>query len=150
MPLEGSRVLLWRCLALRGGLPLGCRLTLLLDSLALLLLRSLALLRLTLLLDSLPLLQLRSLALLLNRLMLLDWLVLLLDSLMLLLGGGLVVSLQRGRGSDVAIGGKRLIDGHGGRAAMVDIGKLGPVGAGGPLILDLRPHGSGMLLALRR
>src|ERR1035437_4948450 len=51
----------------------------------------------------------------------------------------LIVHLHRGGGLHVAIGRKRLADGRVGRAAMIDVRKLGLVGAGNMLILDLRP-----------
>jgi len=46
----------------------------------------------------------------------------------------------------VAIGRKRLIDSHMSRASMIRIGKLGAIGAGGALILELCSHGRCMLL----
>ena len=149
MLLRGSlTLLLWGGLTLLlawGGLTLlllGSGLTLLLGgSLALLLLWG----SLTLLLS----LNRLVLLLLLNRLVLL----LLLNRLMLLLElwrlvlllGPLIVHLHRCRHSDVAVCRKRLVDDQTGWPGMVDAGKLGPVGAGKVLVLDLRPHGRSML-----
>jgi hypothetical protein len=65
--------------------------------------------------------------------------------MLLLLRNRLIVHLHRCRDSDVAIGGERLGDGQIGWTTMVDAGKLGPVGAGRMLILELRPHGRSML-----
>ena len=45
--------------------------------------------------------------------------------------------LERRWSPHVAIGRKRLVDGHIGRTAMIRIGKLGPVGARSTLILHL-------------
>ena len=53
---------------------------------------------------------------------------------------------QRRRSLHVAVGRKRLLDGHIRRAAMICTGKLGAVGAGGALILELCSHGRSMLL----
>ena len=124
----------------RLTLLLGC-LMLLLNNLTLLLLLG----RLVLLLNSLtlllclPLLTRLVLLLLLNRLTLL----LLLGRLVLLLNS-LIVHLHGRRDSHVAIGRKRPVDSQIGWTAVVHAGKLSPVGAGGALIHDLRPHGRGM------
>ena len=156
LPLRSS-LALWSCLALLRRLallylPLLTRLALLLllNTLALLLNTLVLLLLLTrlallLLLNSLtlllclPLLTRLVLLLLLNRLTLL----LLLGRLVLLLNS-LIVHLHGRRDSHVAIGRKRPVDSQIGWTAVVHAGKLSPVGAGGALIHDLRPHGRGM------
>ena len=66
------------------------------------------------------------------------------------LRGSLIVCLYLCRHADVVVGRERLVDGHAGRAAMVHIGKLRPVGAGDVLILQLRSHGGGMLFVASR
>ena len=53
---------------------------------------------------------------------------------------------QRRWSFDIAIGRKRLVDGHVSRTAMIRSGKLVAVGGGGSLILELRLHGRGMRL----
>ena len=58
--------------------------------------------------------------------------------------GRLIVHLHRRWDSDVAVGRKRLVDDQTCRMAMVDAGKLGTVGAGHVLILNLCMHGRGM------
>jgi hypothetical protein len=50
------------------------------------------------------------------------------------------------RSPHIAIGCKGPADSHTGWAAMIDALKLGPVGAGSVLILELRPHGRSVLL----
>jgi hypothetical protein len=112
-------------LLLRGRLPL----LLLRSRLALLLLRS-----------RLPLLLLRGrrLVLLRSRLVL------------LLLHYSAIGCLQRRWSFHVAIGRKRLVDRHIGRAATIRTGKLSLVGAGSTLILDLCPHGRSVRLMHRR
>jgi hypothetical protein len=50
------------------------------------------------------------------------------------------------RSFHVAIGRKRLVDGHMSRTAMVRAGKLVAIGAGRALILELGSHGRSMLL----
>ena len=93
------------------------------------------------LLWSCPMLFRCRLALLRNRLVLLrSCLVLGLlrrRLMLLLLRYSPIGSLQRRWCFHVAIGRKRLADSHIGRAAMIRIGKLGPVGAGSTLILHL-------------
>jgi hypothetical protein len=143
--LRSHFALLWRYLALllRGSLAL-LRLR---KRLALLLRRSLTLLRLR---NCLALLLLRSrLALLLLRNPLA--LLLLRRSLtLLLLRSRLALLLllyspigcpQRRWSTHIAISRKWLPDSHIGRAAMIGIGKLGAVSAGGTLILHLSTHG---------
>jgi len=138
------RLMLWRRLPLRSSLALWSCLALL-RRLALLCLPLLTRLALLLLLNSLtlllclPLLTRLVLLLLLKRLTLL----LLLGRLVLLLNS-LIVHLDRRRDSHVAIGRKRPVDSQIGWTAVVHAGKLSPVGAGGALIHDLRPHGRGM------
>ena len=149
-------------------LPLLLLLLLLLNRLALLLLRGhlalLLLLRICLallfLLNRLALLLLRiSLTLLFLRrrlpLLLLFRkslaLLLLLIYLTLLLLRSRLIAHRRCRWSPhVAIGRKWLVDGHAGRAAMINVGKLSPVGAGSTFVLNLRTHGCSMWLAQRR
>lgn len=98
----------------------------------------------------LALLLLSPLALLLLRFCLALLLLLLLNALaLLLLRCRLVVVLHRRWGSYVAVGCQWLVNDHAGGPAMVDIGKLGPVGAGGALIFHLRSHGCGMLFTPR-
>ena len=58
--------------------------------------------------------------------------------------------LERCWSSHVAIGRKRLVDSHIRWAAMIRVGKLGPVSAGSMLILHLCPHGRSVLLMHRR
>jgi len=70
--------------------------------------------------------------------------------LALLLGNRLIVRLHRRRNPHIAICGDWPADGEVGRAAVVDVGKLSAVGAGNVLILELCPHGRGMLLVERR
>ena len=134
-------------------------------SLTLLLLRSLLpllLLRrrltLLLLLNRLPLLLLRScltLLLLLNRLALLLLRSLLPQLLLrsrlalLLLRSSLIAHRRYRWGPHIAIGCKRPADGHAGRAAMIHVGKLSPVGAGSTLVLHLRRHGCSVRLTQR-
>jgi hypothetical protein len=128
------------------------RLTLLRNSLALLLLRlTLLRCRLTPLRSSLALLLRSSLALLLLRLTLLRCRLALLRSCLalLLLRYSTIGCLQRRWSPYVAICSKRPGDGHTSRPTMVDIRKLRSVGAGGALIFDLCPHGSGVLLMHR-
>jgi hypothetical protein len=135
-------------LLLWGGLVL--LLLLLLNSLVLLLLASL-----TLLLLLLPLLNSLTLLLLLGCLALLRLgslaLLLRLEPLMLLLllRDSLIVHLNRRRDSHIAICGERLVDSQIGWTAMIDVGKLSPVGAGNMLILELSPHGRSMLFMPR-
>lgn len=62
----------------------------------------------------------------------------------------LIAHMHRRRDFHVAIGSKRLIDGHISWTAMVDVCKLSAVGAGTMLIPHLRPHGRGMLFTPRR
>ena len=160
--LRGGLTLLWGCLALLlHGLalllllhPLALLLLLLHSLTLLLLLSSLVLLLLLsrlvllLLLYTLTLLLLSSLVLLLLLYTL--TLLLLLSSLVLLLLHSLaLLLLQRSGGPHVTVCRKRPVDGKAGRAAMIDVRKLSPVGAGSALILDLRPHGCGMLLTQR-
>ena len=156
------RLMLWRRLPLRSSLALWSCLALL-RRLALLCLPLLTRLALLLLLNRLTLLLLlNTLALLLNTLvllLLLNRLTLLLGCLMLLLNNltlllllgrlvlllnSLIVHLHGRRDSHVAIGRKRPVDSQIGWTAVVHAGKLSPVGAGGALIHDLRPHGRGM------
>ena len=66
------------------------------------------------------------------------------------LRGSLIVCLYLCRHADVVVGRERLVDGHAGRAAMVHIGKLGPIGAGDMLILQLCPHWGSMLFMASR
>lgn len=56
--------------------------------------------------------------------------------------------LRRG-GRYISVGRKGPIDGHAGRASMVDIGKLSPIGGGGTLILHLLRHGRRMRFSQR-
>ena len=58
----------------------------------------------------------------------------------------LIVLLDRRGSSYAAIGRNWLVHDRAGRAAMIDVRKLCPVGAGNALILDLIPHGRGMLI----
>jgi len=107
-----------------------------------------------LLLDRLALLLNPTILLLLkNRLALLlllnAWLLLLKPRARLLLRSELVAILRCRRGIHVAIRGKRAVDGHGGWTAMIDVGKLRPIGAGRALILQLRAHGWSMGLTPR-
>jgi len=136
---SGMALLLWQSLLalwLRSGFTL-----LLLRSLLALWLRSLALLLLRIYLTLLLLLS--CLALLLLRI----YLALLRIPLTLLeLLSALISYRSRRWDSHVAIGCKRPVDGHAGRMAMIDIGKLCPVGAGRTLVLHLRCHGRSMLL----
>jgi hypothetical protein len=53
------------------------------------------------------------------------------------------------RSFHIAVCRKRLFDGHIGRSTMIRTGKLGAVGAGGALILELSSHGRSMRLAHR-
>ena len=69
---------------------------------------------------------------------------------LLLLRGGLIAGLQRRRSPHVAIGRERLVDGQAGWTAMVDAGKLSPVGAGNVLILQLCRHRRSMLFMASR
>jgi len=69
---------------------------------------------------------------------------------LLVLRVSLVARLDLRRHADIVIGLKGLVDGHAGRAAMVDIGKLSPVAASNVLVLELRPHGRSMLLVASR
>ena len=69
---------------------------------------------------------------------------------LLVLCVSLVARLDLRRHADIVIGLKGLVDGHAGRAAMVDIGKLSPVAASNVLVLELRPHGRSMLLVASR
>lgn len=149
----GSRM----ALRLRGGLALRLRLALR-RCLALLWLRSRLALRLR---SSLPVVRsraLRRLRIRLPRLRLRSRMVFrrLRSRLALTrLRGGLTLLLllnfpigdaKRRRGFYVAVGRKRLVDGHVIRASMIRTRKLGTVGAGCALILDLCPHGRSMLL----
>ena len=128
LPLLLLLLLLW------SRLPL----LLLLDSLMLLLLMN-SLLRL-LLLNGLTLL------LLLRRLPLL----LLLRNRLALLRAYLIPCLQRRWSPHVVIRRKRLADRDAGWTAMIDAGKLSPIGAGHALILHLRRHGRGTRRTQRR
>jgi hypothetical protein len=96
-----------------------------------------------------------ALLFLLNRLALLlllrRSLALLLICLTLLLLRNLLIAHRRCRwGPHVAIGRQRLVSCNTGRTAVIDVGKLSPVGAGSAFVLNLCAHGRGMLLAQSR
>ena len=59
---------------------------------------------------------------------------------------GLIARFHLFRHTNVVVSRERLVDGHTGWAAMVDVGELSPVAAGRALILELRPHRRSMLL----
>jgi hypothetical protein len=86
-------------------------------------------------LDRLMLLQGKRLALLLHRRLL----------TLQVLRFSLIARLHRRRGVNVAIGHKRLADGHARRTAVVHTGKLIPIGTGNMRNLQLRPHGRSVL-----
>jgi len=131
---------LWRYLMLRLGsnLTLQWRTLTLLHSLMLLLqLNGLSLLLMFLNGFVLLLLLLYCMALLLLE-----------NLLFLLLRDCLVVNLQNGRRSDIAIRGDWPVDCQVGRTTVVDAGKLCTVAAGGTLVLNLRAHRRSVLFVL--
>jgi hypothetical protein len=69
-------------------------------------------------------------------------------TLLLFLLRSLLIAHRLSRwGSHIPVGCKGPIDGHAGWASMVDVGKLGSIGAGGSFILHLRRHGRRMRLS---
>ena len=63
---------------------------------------------------------------------------------------GLIAGHHSSGRPDIAIRSQRLADSQVGRAAMIDAGKLRPIGAGNMLILDLRTHRRRMSLVASR
>ena len=163
------RLMLLRCLPLLllRSLPLKFRLPLLLRSHLALLLRSLPLLRsrltaIRLILACLTTVRLNLVRLVAIRLILIRLAAARCGALsrlrgirtrlcpVALLRLRLIARLHCRGSPHIAIGRKRLLDGQTGRATVVDVGKLRPVGAGRVFILDLRPHGRGMSLMASR
>ena len=115
--------------------------------LALLLLRSLLPLLLLLGVLTLLFLLLPGLALLLLLVCLALLLRISLTLLLFLLRSLLIAHRLSRWGSHIPVGRKGPIDGHAGWASMVDVGKLGSIGAGGAFILHLCCHGRRMRLS---